>query len=140
ELCGDAPLLELVTVRQLRRKRRYRDGDTLVELSLDEVEVIARARLVERFIELEVELVSGPEEPLLALRDVLDANPALVPSTTSKFEAALAAIRRRPADDRRRSDDRARRDGVRNARPARAQAASEATTSAEAPVAEKPAA
>ena len=33
ELAGDAPLVELVTVRQLRRKRIVRDGDTKVELT-----------------------------------------------------------------------------------------------------------
>ncbi len=40
ELAGDAPLVELVTIRQLRRKRIVRDGDTRVELSLDEVDVV----------------------------------------------------------------------------------------------------
>ena len=65
---------------RLRRKRRFRDGDTVVELSVDDVEVIARAHVVERFIELEVELSVGPEEPLLALREALDADPALTPS------------------------------------------------------------
>src|ERR1044072_1447159 len=38
ELAGEAPLLELVTIRQLRRKRVVRDGDTRVEPSLDEVD------------------------------------------------------------------------------------------------------
>ena len=47
ELAGDAPLVELVTIRQLRRKRIVRDGDTRVELSLDEVDVVARSRVVD---------------------------------------------------------------------------------------------
>ena len=46
ELAGDAALIELVTIRQLRRKRILRDGDTRVELSLDEVDVVARSRVV----------------------------------------------------------------------------------------------
>ncbi len=40
ELAGDAPLVEVVTIRQLRRKRIVRDDDTRVELSLDEVDVV----------------------------------------------------------------------------------------------------
>ena len=64
ELAGDAALVELVTIRQLRRKRIVRDGDTRVELSLDEVDVVARSRVVDRFVELEAELVKGAEERL----------------------------------------------------------------------------
>ena len=64
ELAGDAPLVELVTIRQLRRKRIVRDGDTRVELSLDEVDVVSRSRVVDRFVELEAELVKGAEERL----------------------------------------------------------------------------
>jgi len=98
ELCGDALLVERVTVRQVRRKRLFRDDETVVELSLDAVEVIARARVVDRFAELEVELVRGPEQPLLSLRTLLDADGSLVPSTVSKLDAALAAVgHKRPA-------------------------------------------
>ncbi|MEA2610621.1 MAG: hypothetical protein QOG32_347, partial [Chloroflexota bacterium] len=67
ELAGDAPLVELVTIRQLRRKRVVRDGDTRIELSLDEVDVVARSRVIDRFVELEAELVKGDEERLAAL-------------------------------------------------------------------------
>ena len=42
--CGDAPLVELVTVRQLRRKRSLRATRRRVEFSLDEVDVVARGR------------------------------------------------------------------------------------------------
>jgi CHAD domain-containing protein len=92
ELAGDAPLVELVTIRQLRRKRIIRDGDTRVELSLDEVDVVARSRVVDRFVELEAELVKGAEERLTGLAEVFAADPALAPSNGSKLEAALAAI------------------------------------------------
>jgi len=91
ELCGDAPLVELVTVRQLRRKRRLKAPDATVELSLDEVDVVARGRVVHRFAELEAELTSGVEARLDELRPILEAEPALVPATGSKLEAALAA-------------------------------------------------
>jgi CHAD domain-containing protein len=93
EMAGDAPLLELVTIRQLRRKRVVRDGDTRVELSLDEVDVVSRSRVVDRFVELEAELVKGAEERLGALADVFAADPALAPASGSKLEAALAAVR-----------------------------------------------
>jgi CHAD domain-containing protein len=92
ELAGDAPLVELVTIRQLRRKRIIRDGDTRVELSLDEVDVVARSRVVDRFIELEAELVKGAEDRLTGLADIFRADPALAPSNGSKLESALAAI------------------------------------------------
>jgi CHAD domain-containing protein len=94
ELAGDAPLVEVVTIRQLRRKRIVRDGDTRVELSLDEVDVVARSRVVDRFVELEAELVKGSEARLANLAEVFDADPGLAASADSKLEAALAAIGR----------------------------------------------
>jgi len=53
EHAGTAPLVELVTIRQVRRKRQIRDAGTRVELSLDEATVIAGGREVGRFAELE---------------------------------------------------------------------------------------
>ena len=90
---GDAPLVELVTVRQLRRKRQLEAGDTLVELSLDEVDAVSRSRVVDRFVELEVELVAGDEAGLVEIDRVLAADPALAASSGSKLESALNAIR-----------------------------------------------
>ena len=90
---GDAPLVELVTIRQLRRKRIVRDADTRVELSLDEVDVVARSRVVARFVELEAELVKGDEDRLAGLAEVFAADPALAPERGSKLETALAAVR-----------------------------------------------
>ncbi|HEX6868676.1 MAG TPA: CHAD domain-containing protein, partial [Candidatus Limnocylindrales bacterium] len=93
ELVGDAPLVELVTIRQLRRKRIVKDGDTRVELSLDEVDVVSRSRVVDRFVELEAELVKGAEERLAELGEVFAADPALAPASGSKLEAALGAVK-----------------------------------------------
>lgn len=92
EQCGDAPLVELVTIRQLRRKRHLQAGDTVVELSLDEVDAVARSRVVERFVELEVELVQGDESQLAGMDALLASDPGLVASTGSKLESALAAL------------------------------------------------
>ena len=40
-------------LRQLRRRRELRDGDTRVELSLDAVDVVVRGEVVDQFAELE---------------------------------------------------------------------------------------
>jgi CHAD domain-containing protein len=99
ELGGDAPLVELVTLRQLRRMRRYGVDATEVELSLDEVDVVDRGRIVERFVELEVELVAGDAAPLEALQATLASEVGLEPSAASKFEHALAAAGISPAPE-----------------------------------------
>ncbi len=93
EHAGDAPLVELVTVRQLRRKRQLKSPDARIELSLDEVDVVTRGRVIERFVELEAELVKGDENALTALADVLDGESGLHRSTNSKLESAMAAVR-----------------------------------------------
>jgi CHAD domain-containing protein len=93
EQCGDAPLVELVTIRQLRRKRKLQSDDTIVEVSLDEVDAVARSRVVERFVELEIELVNGDEDALARIEGVTASDPGLEPATGSKLESALAAIR-----------------------------------------------
>jgi CHAD domain-containing protein len=93
ELAGDAPLVEIVTIRQLRRRRELRDGGTRVELSLDQVDVVARSEVIDRFIELEAELLKGDEAPLASLDAVFVADPALRPASISKLESALATLR-----------------------------------------------
>jgi CHAD domain-containing protein len=93
EQAGDAPLVELVTVRQLRRKRKLEADGATVELSIDEVDVVARSQVVQRFVELEVELVRGEESALAPIEEVLAADGALEASSTSKLDAALAAIK-----------------------------------------------
>ncbi|HZL14527.1 MAG TPA: CHAD domain-containing protein [Verrucomicrobiae bacterium] len=105
EHAGDAPLLETITIRQLRHARTFA-GDALeVELSVDDVEVVAGGRMIDRFLELEVELKSGDERGLAGIAAVLGADDALEPVTTSKLERALAALARggRPARSRSRA-------------------------------------
>jgi CHAD domain-containing protein len=92
ELAGDAPLVDLVTVRQRRRRRELRDGSTRVELSLDDVQVVLRGEIVDQFAELEIELLKGDEARLTALDEELRADSGLQPSRISKLESALAAI------------------------------------------------
>ncbi len=91
EHAGDGPLVEIVTVRQLRRTRTLADESAEVELSLDEVAVVTGGRVVDRFIELEAELRRGPATALDALAAVLAEDPDLAPEPASKLERALAA-------------------------------------------------
>ena len=92
EQCGDAPLVELVTIRQLRRKRILQRDGTSVELSLDEVDAVSRSRVVGRFVELEVELMSGDEAGLAEIDRELAEDPGLAPAGTSKLQSALRAV------------------------------------------------
>jgi CHAD domain-containing protein len=89
---GDAPLVELVTIRQLRRKKILERNGTSVELSLDEVDAVTRSRVVARFVELEVELVRGRETDLADIDALLATDPGLAPAETSKLQSALRAI------------------------------------------------
>ena len=92
EQCGDAPLVEVVTIRQLRRKRILQRDGTSVELSLDEVDAVSRSRVVGRFVELEVELMAGDEEGLADIDRELAADAGLAPADTSKLQSALRAV------------------------------------------------
>jgi CHAD domain-containing protein len=96
ELCGDAPLVELVTVRQFRRRRDLElpTGEATVELSLDEVDVVLRGRVIERFLEIELELTHGSIADLAPLQALLDGHHGLSPARSSKLERALEATRR----------------------------------------------
>ncbi len=92
EHAGDAPLVERVTIRQLRRVRQLRAATTRVELSLDEVDVVARGRVVDRFVELEAELTKGDRAELAALGEAIESEGGLERARMSKLEAALAAL------------------------------------------------
>ena len=93
-IVGEATLGELVLVRQVRRKRDYTADGTVVELSVDDVEVVMGDRVIERFAELEVELRQGDEAALEPLVDLLSEIEELVPAETSKLERAMDAVRR----------------------------------------------
>ena len=92
ELCGDAPLVSLLTLRQVRRVRRLTAGDTTADLSVDSVEVLVDGRTLDRFDELEVELDQGPEDPLQALGEIFDADKGLRRSSRSKLDRAVRAV------------------------------------------------
>ena len=96
ELVGDGPLVELVTIRQFRRRRDLElpSGEAAVELSLDEVDVVSRGRVIERFLELELELTRGSVGDLAPLQGLLDGHHGLSAAPESKLERALQATRR----------------------------------------------
>src|SRR6185436_11374726 len=58
-----------------------------------------RGEVVERFLELEAELLSGDEAALHELREDLDVEPGLSPAPGSKLEAAIEAIARYSGQD-----------------------------------------
>lgn len=91
-LAGDQPLTEIARIRQTRRKRLYERDDSMVEMSVDDVAVLADGDVVERFAELELELRRGDEAALEPLVDLLNEIEELVPAQTSKLERALAAV------------------------------------------------
>jgi CHAD domain-containing protein len=93
ELCGDQQLVEVVTLRQLRRIRPMQASDSTAELSVDEVEVVSRGETIDRFEELELELKSGGEEELGQVVAIFDKDAVLRRQTRSKFDRALKAIR-----------------------------------------------
>jgi CHAD domain-containing protein len=92
ELCGDEKLVEFVTISQLRRVRKLQSGDTRVELSLDDVEILGPGGVLEAFEELEAELRRGPEAPLAELVAVFDRDADLTPTSQSKLSRAVAAL------------------------------------------------
>ncbi|MFP5341366.1 MAG: CHAD domain-containing protein [Candidatus Limnocylindria bacterium] len=99
EHAGTQPLVELVTLRQHRRKRLYGSDAATVELSVDDIEVLAGDTVIERFTELEAELVGGDEAALAVVAAVLDGEPGLRRATSSKLDAAMAALDvHRPTD------------------------------------------
>lgn len=93
-IAAGAPLEELVTIRQTRGRRNYGHDGSRVELSVDDVTVIAGEREVERFAELEVELRAGDPVALGQLAVLLSEIEELVPAETSKLERALEGVRR----------------------------------------------
>jgi CHAD domain-containing protein len=94
EHCGDAPLVSLLTIRQVRRVRRFAAGETTVDLSVDAVEVVVEGQSLDRFDELEVELDAGSEDKLQAMGEVLDRDHGLRPSSRSKLERAFRSVRK----------------------------------------------
>ncbi len=98
EIVGERALRDLVSLRQVRQKRNYERNGTVVEVSVDDVEVLVGAEVAERFVELELELRDGNEVDLEPLADMLGEIEELVAVDSSKFERALEVVRREPRE------------------------------------------
>ena len=89
---GDADLVEVVTLDQVRTAVELVCDDARVSLTLDDVTVVAEARAIDRFAELEAELVTGDEAVLHRLAEVLERDPAVTRDGGSKLERAMRSI------------------------------------------------
>jgi inorganic triphosphatase YgiF len=87
--CGE-PILTLFELDQMRSAKPVRfQGETIAELSLDEVHVVS-GDMEQAYYELEVELTShGKEEQLTKIADYLEQKWRLHAEPLSKFERAL---------------------------------------------------
>jgi len=91
-IIGTEALATVATLRQLRLQRDVAIGSSVVELSLDEIEVAGATGGHDGWVELEAELRSGSEKDLAALGAELLRRADLAPATTSKLRRALAAV------------------------------------------------
>jgi len=93
QLIGDAPLMPLFALEQVRVVRQVSRGEQLVsELSLDEVHLALDGRR-QAYFELEVELApQGTEDDLRGIATHLQDEWGLKPEPRSKFERALAFL------------------------------------------------
>lgn len=91
ETCGVGTLVEIASLRQTRLRRDLVSDAATVELTIDDVDVLADGRVVDSFVECEAELRRGDEAALDALRSALEDIPGLTAASGSKLERALAA-------------------------------------------------
>jgi inorganic triphosphatase YgiF len=92
ELSGGRPLVERLSLRQLRGERAVMVGQAEIgTLSLDRVTVLHDGRPRGAFLAVELELRAGPHAEELAgqLLEALQAVPGLAPEPRSKLERAL---------------------------------------------------
>jgi inorganic triphosphatase YgiF len=89
---GDGALIPLVTIRQRRLQRELGIVASVIEVSLDEVEVAAPGGRIDVWVELEAELRTGSDADLAALGRFLLRRSDVVPATSSKLDRAMAAI------------------------------------------------
>jgi inorganic triphosphatase YgiF len=88
-----ARLVEIAALRQHRLVRNVRRGETLVELSLDELDALEQGQPVDHRVELEAELKAGPAGPLDDLAAALATIDGVGPPAGSKLDFALRGAR-----------------------------------------------
>ena len=87
-----ADLVEVVVLDQVRHVIELADGHARVELTVDDVTVVAEGRRVDRFAELEAELMDGDEAALHRLGAELEKDPAVTRDGGSKLERAMQSM------------------------------------------------
>jgi inorganic triphosphatase YgiF len=92
EATGPAPLVVVAVLRQRRLQRDVTVGASIVELSLDEIEVVAPDGGWHGWTDLEAELRSGSEEDLARIGDALLRRDDVEPARTSKLEHAIEIL------------------------------------------------
>jgi inorganic triphosphatase YgiF len=90
---GGDRLVEIAALRQRRLVRNVRRVETLVELSLDELDALEHGKPVDHRVELEAELKRGPAGPLDDLAEALAAIDGVGPPAGSKLDFALRGAR-----------------------------------------------
>jgi len=89
---GPAPLVVLAVLHQRRLQRDVAVGTSIVELSLDDIEVVAPDGSRHGWTDLEAELRSGSEEDLATIGDALLRRDDVEPARTSKLEHAIEIL------------------------------------------------
>jgi len=88
ELIGDKPLLNLIEMRFLRRRKRLSFAGAITELAVDSGSIITDKGEAP-IQEMEIELFAGEESALVALGDKISQKYGLSPKNTSKFRDGL---------------------------------------------------
>ncbi len=92
ENAGAADLVEIVTLDQVRTVVELQDETARVSLTLDDVTVVAEGRVVDRFAELEAELMTGDEAALHRLGERIEHDPAISRDAGTKLERAMRSV------------------------------------------------
>jgi len=91
KLLDGKPLKHMMEVNVLRKSFRVDTGDSLVEISLDDGEIVTKEGN-EPVCEMEIELFSGNQEDLVKLGERLRERYCLEPEKDSKFARGLKLL------------------------------------------------
>lgn len=93
KIVGDKKLVPLMGINMLRKIWRLEDNNELVEICIDNGKV-STVKGEEKISEIEIEMLTGNSENLLALGEKLAEKYGLKPEKRSKFERGLALLER----------------------------------------------
>jgi triphosphatase len=87
-IAGDRPLVDRFVLEQRRRERHIAMDDARLTLSLDRVAVRAEGRHLATLTGLEIELLTGRPETLVAIAERLEPSGLAAPESRTKMEIA----------------------------------------------------